>query len=130
MGISGNYDGFVKNYAEVANAIQTLITRLGNSVSVSDIPPNYTSYFPPNGPQDGTLLTTVFPLPVELRNEDGETLAHAKWIGIQWGRDNGNPNRIIWGTSAYNVSGAFELKGDISNLENIVRSQVAHPYGP
>jgi hypothetical protein len=129
-GLSGNYDGFVKNYAGVANAIQTLITQLENPVSIDDIPQNYLSYFYPNGPQDGTLLTTLFPLPVALRNEEGATLARAKWIGIQWGRDNGNPNRIIYGTSAYNVSGAFELKGDITNLENIVKTQVDHPYGP
>jgi len=129
-GESGGYDGFVNNYEAAADAIQTLLNRLGQPLSTADVPQDFWSYAWPSESSDGTLLTTVFPRPVELRDTQGNILAQAKWVGIQWGRSEGKPNRILYGSVAYTVAGSFEMEGDTANLATIIRAQLDHPYGP
>lgn len=128
---SGGYDGFVNNYEAAAAAIQTLLNELGQPLSIDDdVPQNYWSYVLLNESLDGTLLTTVFPRPIELRDTKGNILDRAKWVGIQWGRSEGKPNRILYGSAAYGVEGSFEMEGDTTNLASIIRMQLDHPYGP
>lgn len=128
-GRSGVYDGFVNDYATVANAIQNVLTELGKPLSASDLPPQgYFWYAWPNESSDGTLLTTVYPRPVELRDSEGKVLVQAKWVGIQWGRSEGKPNRLFYGTVAYTVAGSFEIVGDVTNLASAVRTMINNPY--
>jgi hypothetical protein len=48
----------------------------------------------------------------------GETLATAKWVGIQYGMKD-QPNRLLYGGETYAVDGAFEL-ADVSELEQAI----------
>jgi hypothetical protein len=74
----------------------------------------------------------VFPRPVNLCNSAGNVLAQAKWVGIQWGRNDGGPNRVFYGSVTYNLEGSFEITGDISSLESAVQAMLNDPlpYGP
>jgi hypothetical protein len=66
------------------------------------------------------MLIVVFPDPVTLKNVDGKTLAQAKWVGIEWDRLEGKPNRLVYGDVAYTIKGGFELVGDLTNLQQSV----------
>ena len=132
---SGFYDGLMREYVSVATAITLVLSELGQPLSISDLPPDFTSYVWSNMgtyTPDGSLLTTVFPRPVELRDLTGNVLAQAKWVAIQWGRDEGKPSRIVYGSVAYVVEGSFEITGDISGLDSAVLTMVNDqmPYGP
>lgn len=131
---SGYYVGTVRDYVPVATAITQVLSELGGPLSTGDLPQDFTSYVLKNQitqSSDGSLLTTVFPHPVELHDSSGNVLAQAKWVGIQWYRNEGKPNRIVYGNIAYIVDGSFELTGDISSLENSVRTLLNDPtpYG-
>ena len=73
----------------------------------------------------------MFPRPVELRNSAGKVLAQAKWVSIQWGRNEGKPSRVVYGSVAYTVEGSFKITGAVSGLENSVRTMLNDPtpYG-
>jgi len=119
----GSYDENGSAYPILANAITQVLNELGASLSTSDLPQNFLSYTWSNAiPQtsDGHLLTTIFPRPVNLCNTAGTVLAQAKWVGIQWDRNNGNPSRVVYGSTAYTVDGSFEIIGDTSILENVL----------
>jgi len=131
---SGYYVGTVRDYVPVATAITQVLSELGGPLSTGDLPQDFTSYVLKNQitqSSDGSLLTTVFPHPVELHDSSGNVLAQAKWVGFQWYRNEGKPNRIVYGNIAYIVDGSFELTGDISSLENSVRTLLNDPtpYG-
>ena len=66
------------------------------------------------------MLIAAFTYPVELHDSDNNLLATAKWIGIQWDRSEGKPNRLIYGSTAYAVEGAYSIEGDISGLVQLV----------
>ena len=108
-GKSRNYDGFVREYISVATAIIPVLGELGQPLSTGDLPQDFTLYvfsLPGTSSPDGSWLTTVFPRPVELRDSMSNVLAQAKWIAMQWGRDEGKPSRIVYGSSAYVVEGS------------------------
>jgi hypothetical protein len=95
---SGNYDGIDRDYLPVANAITQVLNKLGGPLSMSDLPQDFISYAIGNeatSSPDGSLLTTVFPRPVNLYNSAETLLTQAKWVGIQWDRNNGKPGRVV-----------------------------------
>ena len=121
----GNYDENGSDYPALANAVTQVLNELGPSLSTSDLPQNFVSYTWSNAiPQssDGRLLTTIFPRPVNLCNSAGTALAQAKWVGIQWDRSNGKPNRVVYGSTAYTVDGRFEIIGDTSILDSVFQT--------
>jgi hypothetical protein len=131
---SGNYNGIVRDYVPVAMAITKVLSQLGGALSIADLPQDFRSYVWDNEiseTSDGSLLTTVFPQPVELRDSIGNLLTDAKWVGIQWDRNDGKPSRVVYGSTAYIVSGSFEIMGDASSLKNAVRTLLNDPtpYG-
>jgi hypothetical protein len=131
---SGNYDGIDRDYLPVANAITQVLNKLGGPLSISDLPQDFISYAIGNeatNSPDGSLLTTVFPRPVNLYNSAETLLTQAKWVGIQWDRNNGKPGRVVYGNAAYTVEGSFEITGDTSSLENAVKTMLNDPlpYG-
>jgi hypothetical protein len=133
--MSGNFIGMVKNYNEIANSVTHVLSELGGQLSITDLPHNFISYAENNQVttlSDGSLFTTVFPRPVALRDSAGTVLAHAKWVGIQWDRNGGKLNRVIYGSTAYNVQGSFAITGDVSSLAAAVRALLIdqNPYGP
>ena len=132
--MSRSYDGLVREYESLAAAINPLLSDLGQPLSISDLPLDFTSYVWSNMgtyTPDGSLLTTVFPRPVELRDSVGNLLTQAKWVGIQWYRDEGKPTRIVFGSVPYVVEGSFEITGDVSSLDSAVLTMVNDPmpYG-
>jgi hypothetical protein len=118
-GNQGYFDISSSNYPSMANDITLVLNELGGPVALSDLP----QYFPyASGNQnsnqlDGSLLTAVFPRPVNLHGTDGTVLAQAKWVSIQWGRSDGKPNFVVYGSTAYAATGSFEITGDISILD-------------
>jgi hypothetical protein len=121
----GNYDENGSGYPALANAITQVLNELGASLSTSDLPRNFLSYAWSNAltqSSDGHLLTTVFPRPVNLCNSAGTVLAQAKWVGIQWDRNNGKPSRVVYGSTAYTVDGSFEITGDTSILDSVLQT--------
>ena len=129
---SGIYDGFVREYLSMATAITPVLSEMGQPLSTSDLPQDFTLYVFTLPSSDGSWLTTVFPRPVDLRDAAGNVLAQAKWLAMQWGRNDGKPSRIVYGNAAYVVEGSFEITGDASSLDNTVRTMVNDqmPYGP
>jgi hypothetical protein len=114
---------WLANYNEITEDIRTLLGTMGEPLPASELPSDYLSIswnYPLAVDVDSTLLTVVYPRPVELRDTGGQLVAEAKWVGIQWGRSEGKPNRILYGSLAYNIEGGFELKGDVTALANIL----------
>lgn len=114
----------IANYNKMTEDIQTLLGTVGEQLPTSELPSDYRS-ISWGDPQstDGTLLSVVYPRPVELRDTNGQLVVEAKWVGIQWGRSKGKPNRLLYGNiqhGAYIVEGGFTLKGDISALATAI----------
>jgi hypothetical protein len=130
---NGNYLGYDRDYLPVASAVTRVLNELGGATSITDLPQEYLSYSIGNQATespDGSLLTMVFPRPVNLCNSSGTVLAQAKWVGIQWDRSGGKTSRVIYGSSAYVVQGSFEITGDTGSLENSAYAMLtdSNPY--
>ena len=128
------YFGYNRDYLPIANAVPPVLKKLGAQLPISALPQDFLSYAYGNiatGSPDGFLLTMVFPRPVNLCNSAGTVLAQAKWVGIQWGRNDGGPNRVFYGSVTYNLEGSFEITGEISSLESAVQELLSDPlpYG-
>jgi hypothetical protein len=113
-------------YNEMTSAILKLLGTMGEPLPTDEIPGYYMNIGWPE-PQlaDGTVLTVLFPHPVELRNSAGNIVAEAKWVGIQWGRSEGKPDRLFYGHNIHTNAapeGGFILLGDISALVNAMSS--------
>jgi hypothetical protein len=118
-------DGTIPNYDTVASAIAQVLKELGGTLPVNDLPQDFLSYSIANQTTktpDGSILTTVFAKPIELYNSAGKVLAQAKWVGIQWDRNSGDPSRVVYGSVAYLVEGSFEIVGDTSGIGNAVQA--------
>jgi hypothetical protein len=112
---------YVSDYPAMTAAIRELLQTLGEPLAYGELPENYNKLVWPES-TDGTFLTMVYARPVELKNTNDDLLAKAKWVGIQWDRSEGRPNRLMYGwvdkiSSEYHVQGGFALKGDITGLE-------------
>ncbi len=119
-GMSGYFAGILpspSNYDEMSVAVQDLLGRLGDPLNTDDLYFDNTFWYQS---LQGTMLIVVFPDPVTLKNVDGKTLAQAKWVGIEWDRLEGKPNRLVYGDVAYTIKGGFELVGDLTNLQQSV----------
>lgn len=68
-----------------------------------------------------TILMASFTYPVELHDTTGALIANARWVGIQWDRNDGKPNRLIYGSTPYIPDGSYSIEGDISNLLQIIQ---------
>jgi hypothetical protein len=112
-------------YIEMAEAIDILLNTMGEPLTADELPDDY-RFISWGGPDtaDGTLLTVVYPRPVELKNTSGEVLAEARWVGVQWGRSEGKSDRIFYGRFEDGraiVDGGFYLTGDTSGLESAIQ---------
>jgi hypothetical protein len=112
-----NSETYIDYYNLETNTITQILSELGGALSTNDLPQNFLSYVYSND-IIGCLLTTVFPKPVNLCSPDGTVLAQAKWVGIQWDRSNGQPSRVVYGSTAYIVAGSFEITGDTNILDS------------
>ena len=101
------YDGLV-------SIIHGLLSDVGQPLSAVD--PSIVSDYYWLKSEDGKFLTTVFAHPVSLRDAQGDVLANAKWVRLQWDRSDGKPNRIMYGITPYVVAGVFEADESTANL--------------
>jgi hypothetical protein len=116
----------------LANSIENLVTdvtgllgALGEPLPLDDLA-QYSSGLPLGFyPKEGVMLIAAFTYPVELHDSDNNLLATAKWIGIQWDRSEGKPNRLIYGSTAYAVEGAYSIEGDTSSLVQLLEPLVS-----
>ena len=131
---NGGYFGFDQDYLPVAAAVTKVLNELGGALSITDLPQEYLSYSIGNQATespDGSLLTMVFPRPVNLCNSSGTVLAQAKWVGIQWDRSGGRTSRVIYGSVAYVVQGSLEIAGETNSLNSAALAMLNDPlpYG-
>jgi hypothetical protein len=106
-------------------ALEDLMTKLGKPTETNDLNLSDGWY----GNLDGTLLVVVYPRPMELKTVDGKLVGQAKWVGIQWDRNGGQSNRLIYGEIPYTIKGGFEIVGDLTNLQQSV-PQINIPGNP
>jgi len=115
--VPGDYPRLPVNDIEnLDTTLMGLLGELGETLPLDDME-QYSSGLPMRfHPEEGITLAAAFTYPVELHDSDNNLLASAKWIGIQWDRSEGKPNRLIYGNTAYVVEGAYSIEGDISGL--------------
>jgi hypothetical protein len=104
----------------LATNVTGLLGKLGEALPLGDLA-QYSSGLPIGfHPEEGIMLIAAFTYPVELHDSGNNLLASAKWIGIQWDRSEGKPNRLIYGSAGYIVEGAYSIEGDISGLVRLL----------
>jgi hypothetical protein len=110
----------VNNIENLDTTVMGLLDKLGESLPIDDMA-QYSSGLPIGFyPEEGITLVAAFTYPVELHDSGNNLLATAKWIGIQWDRSEGKPNRLIYGSTAYAVEGAYSIQGNISGLVQLL----------
>jgi hypothetical protein len=109
----------------LATNITGLLGELGEPLPIDDLA-QYSSGLPCGFlPEEGTMLIATFAYPVELHDSGNNLLAGAKWIGINWDRSEGKPNRLIYGGTGYIVEGAYSIEGDINGLVQLLEPLVS-----
>jgi hypothetical protein len=120
----------LNNIENLNTTIMGLLDGLGGPLPVDDIKPSFSpDLYAGFHPEEGNMLIADFTYPVELHDNDNNLLATAKWVGIQWERSEGKPNRLIYGSPAYVVEGAYSIEGNISGLVQLLEpilSEIAH----
>jgi hypothetical protein len=109
----------LNNIENLDTTVMGLLDKLGEPLPVDDME-QYFSDLHGFHPEEGIMLIATFTYPVELHDSGNNLLATAKWIGIQWDRSEGKPNRLICGSTAYVVEGAYSIEGDISGLVQLL----------
>jgi hypothetical protein len=113
------------NYNAMTAAIESLLGTMGEPLPPDELPSDYRSFaYGEQESIDGYLLSVVYPHLVELRNNDGKIAAEAKWVGIQWGRSGGKPNRLFYGYMQNGnaiPAGGFLITGDVITLEKTLQ---------
>jgi hypothetical protein len=68
-------------------------------------------------------MTAVFAHPVELKNKDKQTMAMARWVGIEWERGGIKTKLLFYGHFNFNdavVDGGFSFDGDTKALLGVL----------
>ncbi len=119
--VLGNILPSVSAYDLMTEAANELLATLGKPLDDNDALAEHYLLFTWPPPTDGILLTLCYPDLQELRNINGKLIARAKWVGLQWNRSEGKPDRLFYGTEPYEVEGIFELTGDTAYLESTLK---------
>jgi hypothetical protein len=116
--VPSNYSG---NPDDFKAALMGLLDKLGEPEPLDELS-QYTSdlRLVAQTEEGVTILMASFTYPVELHDTTGALIANAKWVGIQWARNGGKPNRLIYGSIPYIIDGSYSIEGDISNLIRII----------
>ncbi len=65
-------------------------------------------------------MVASYALPIELRITDGAHPAEARWVSIRWGGDE-KSGVMLYGSQEFEPEGAFEIAGDVGNLQTAIR---------
>jgi hypothetical protein len=116
-----NYSGLLINNIDDFRAIMLeLLDKLGEPLLLDNLAEYSSGLTRDFRTEEGVMLVSVFTYPVELHDTTGSLIANAKWVGIQWDRTDGKPNRLIYGSTPYIIDGSYSIEGDISNLMQII----------
>jgi hypothetical protein len=110
----------VNDIENLATNITGLLDELGEPLPIDDLAQYHSGLSTGFYLEEGIMLVETFTYPVELHDSDNNLLAKAKWIGIHWDRNEGKPNRLIYGSAAYTVEGVYSIEGDISGLVQLL----------
>jgi hypothetical protein len=109
-------------YNEMTAAVAQLLNNIGEPLPTNELPKDFmTLSWSSLDAIDGTLFTAIYPRPVQLTTTSGNVVAEARWVGLQWGRSEGKPNRIFYGhfdDGRAIVDGGFYLTEDTNALES------------
>jgi len=104
------------DYDGMTTALQSLFGDVGGTLPTDDLRIDRNPMWYDRS-LDGTLLIAVYAAPVSLRGRDGEALTTTKWVGIQWDRSDGKPNRLVYGSRPYIIDGGYEVITDLTGLK-------------
>ncbi len=112
-----------EKYNEMAINLRALLNTMGEPLPNTELLTNFRDYIYgiPENPPDGIYFGAVYPEPVDLLNTEGQVVAKTRWVGIQWGRGEGKPNRVFFGHFEQGntaIDGGFYLLGNVSELES------------
>ncbi len=111
---SGNPDDFTA-------ALMGILDKLGEPETLDELSQYSSGFRLIVQTEEGvTILMVSFTYPEELHDTTGALIANAKWVGLQWDRNDGKPNRLIYGSTPYIIDGSYSIEGDISNLTQII----------
>ena len=79
---AASYTELPGNYEPVSVALRELLSEVGRPLHEDELRSGYTGF--PFDPSNVTALVAVYAFPVDLQNKDGNALAKAKWISIDW----------------------------------------------
>jgi hypothetical protein len=116
--------GYFNNYDMITQAFRNVERQLGVPLSGTDLPAN--AHTVTDNPADGNMVTVVYAHPVDITSSNGNLIAAAKWVSVQWGRSGEQPNRLFYGDGRLNLKGGFDLTGDISDLLSAV-DKIGYP---
>jgi hypothetical protein len=108
------------DYDQMTAALTNLMENLGQPVIATDLDLGNAEWY---SSLDGTMLVCVFATEHNLKNAHGETLGVARWVSLQWGRSEGNPNRLVYGNVPYIIEGGYELPKDLSMLQRSLSNE-------
>lgn len=109
----------IEDIESLNTAIMVMLDDLGESLPLEDLS-QYTSRLPTGfHPEEGIMLIAAFTYPVELHDGNGNLLASAKWIGIQWNRFEDKPDRLIYGSKTYEIDGVYSIDVNFETEDSI-----------
>jgi hypothetical protein len=106
------------DYDQMTAVLTNLMGNLGQPITTDDLNLTNTGWY---SSLDGTILVCVFPVEHNLKNTSGDSLGIARWVGLQWGRNEEKPNRLIYGNIPYIIEGGYELPQDLIMLQTLLK---------
>jgi hypothetical protein len=107
------------DYDQMTAVLTNLMENLGQPITTDDLDLTNMGWY---SSFDGTILVCVFPTEYNLKNFQVDTLGVARWVGLQWGRSEEKPNRLVYGEVPYIIEGGYELPQDLSMLQGSLSS--------
>lgn len=105
------------DYEKLSEILSEITSNLGEPAAATGIDFNGWNWY---YPRDSAVLLSLYPDLIELKDTDGRMLAQARWIAIEWNRDDDQPDRLLYGTVPYTIQGAFELSANLTGFKELL----------
>lgn len=115
-----DYTRFIRSltdYEKLSDMLAEITSTMGEPAAATGIDFNSWGW---DYPRNSYVLLCLYPGLIELRDKEGRMLAQARWIAIEWNRDDDQHDRLLYGTVPYVIKGAFELSADLTDLEEFL----------
>jgi hypothetical protein len=123
-GASAMHLSYFANYDAVTQVMQKTFRRLGEPLKPEELPENI--YDVTSNGQNGNAVTVDYARPVELSNPAGTIHVQAKWVCIQWGRPDGKPNALYYGSGRMMLEGGFRMPDDLATMQAVIDPLAYH----